>query len=105
MERSRYFGSIEGVEASSGNWLSLAHPAMLEYNQTFDKMKKLLFGIHNTDDTTEIDEAIDKGRSILPSDPDKSLLDLFGQILSEAFNRTKKIEYLTVMGRLAYAVN
>ena len=94
--RSRYFGSIEGVvEAPSGEWLSLADPAMSEYNQALDKMKNLLFGIRNTDDTTEIDEAIEKGRSILALSPTKiQIFSLFGQILEKAFDRTKKIEYL-----------
>jgi CHAT domain-containing protein len=91
-ERSRYFGPIEGGEESSGNWLSLAEPTirMLEYN----KMEDLLFGIRNNDDTKEIEEAIEKGRSILPSDPGESILDSFGDILKEAFKCTKKIEYL-----------
>ena len=40
-ERSRYFGSIAGVEAPSGQWLSLGHPEEL----TIDKMKKLRFEI------------------------------------------------------------
>jgi hypothetical protein len=58
-------------------------------------MEVLCFGIRNNDNMTEIDEAIEKGRSILlPSHPQKSLPELFGQILSEAFNCTKKIEYL-----------
>jgi hypothetical protein len=91
-ERSRFFGSIEGVEASSGSWVSLAEPTtrVLEFN----KMEHLLFGIRNNDDTTEIDEAIEKGRSILPSHPDEFILESFGDILNEAFKRTKKIEYL-----------
>ena len=93
--RSRYFGSIEGVEAPSGKWLSLADPSMSEYNQTFDKMKNLLFGIRNTDDTTEIDETIERGRSILASSPTQTwILGLFGMILYRAFDLTKKIEYL-----------
>ena len=98
--RSRYFGSIEGVEAPSGpgQWLSLVkpNPATLEYNQTLDKMKNLLFGIRNTDDTTEIDEAIEKGRSILALSPTNStpILDLFGHILLQAFDLSKKIKYL-----------
>jgi tetratricopeptide (TPR) repeat protein len=95
-ERFKYFGSIEGVEESSGN-LSLSRPApvMLGNSQTVDdKMESLLFGIRNIDDTTKIDEAVEKGRSILASDPDAAILDFFGEILYEAFNRTKKLEYL-----------
>jgi CHAT domain-containing protein len=58
-------------------------------------MEDLRFGIRNTDDTAEIDKAIEKGRSIaLASDPDDPILVLFGDLLYEAFNRTKKIEYL-----------
>ena len=95
-ERLRYFGSIEGVEAPSGEWLSLANPSMSEDDQTLDKMKNLLFWIRNTDDTTKIDEAIENGRFILASSPTKTcILDLaFGQILYQAFKLTKKIEYL-----------
>ena len=94
--RLDYFGSIEGVQPSSGKWHSLEEPAYLKYNHTFDKMKNLLFGVRNSDDTTKIDEAIEKGRSILasPSLNYEYILDLFGRILFEAFERTKKIEYL-----------
>ena len=96
--RSRYFGSIEGVEEPSGVLLTLANTARSEDVQTLDKMENLLFRIRNTDDTTEIDEAIEKGRSILASSTDTSynvlILDLFGQILKEAFDHTKKIQYL-----------
>jgi CHAT domain-containing protein len=108
MQRSHYFGSIKGVEESSGIWLadtiSLAEPTMLEYKQTIDKMEDLRFGIRDNDDTTKIDEAVEKSRSILassssvesklPSDPNESILNLFGRILFEAFKRTEKIEYL-----------
>jgi CHAT domain-containing protein len=83
------FGSIEGVEESSGNSLDDE-----EDIQTIGPMKDLLFGICNTDDTAEIDVAIEKGRSILDSSPDNVILGLFGYLLFEAFNRTKKIEYL-----------
>ena len=87
-QRFRHFGSIEGVEESSGNSLS---------SQTIGRimMDDLRFGIRNTDDTTEIDEAIGQGRSILVSSPDdESALFSFGFLLYEAFKRTKKIEYL-----------
>ena len=98
--RFTYFGSIEGVEASSSKWLSLETPEdlawKLEYNQTFEKMKNLRFRIRNNDDTMEVDEAIAKGRSILASlaSPHEPILDLFGGLLREAFHRTKKTEYL-----------
>jgi hypothetical protein len=92
-DRFGYFGSIEGVEESfdnrRGNMLSQ------EYKQTIDRMQDLVFGIRNTDDTTEIDEAIEEGRSIvLASSPTNTILGLFGQMLFEAFDRTKKIQYL-----------
>jgi hypothetical protein len=92
--RFRHFGSIEGVEESSGN--SLTDVLSQEYTQTIGRMKDLLFGIRNTDDTMEIDGAIKKGRSLLTSSPDefKLILDLFGDLLYEAFNRTNKIQYL-----------
>jgi hypothetical protein len=58
-------------------------------------LRRLLEGI-STDVITDIDEAIEKGRSILassnPNDLDAPLE--FGNILFEAFERTKKIEYL-----------
>jgi CHAT domain-containing protein len=93
-ERFRHFGSIEGVEESSGN--SLAGVLSQEQTQTIGRMEDLLFGIRNTDDTVEIDEAIEKGRSIaLASDPLNSAIpELFGLMLFEAFDRTKKIHYL-----------
>ena len=95
-ERSRYFGSIEGVDAPSGELLSLANPSMSEDDQTLgDKMENLLFGIRNTDDTAEIDEAIEKCRSILASCPTNTyILKLFGWILYDAFYLRKKIQYL-----------
>ena len=98
-KRLEYFGSIEGVDASSGKYHSLEEPAFLEFNQTFHKMQNLLFGIRNNDDTTEIDKAIEKGRlllasSSLHSDHYELILDIFGSVLFAAFKRTNKIEYL-----------
>jgi hypothetical protein len=67
--RLRYFGSIEGVEKSSGFSLSsrplAVLPENLKYHQALDKVNGLLFMIRNNDDTTKIDEAVEKGRSIL----------------------------------------
>ena len=92
-QRFRHFGSIEGVEESSGNWLAYLFPQ--EYNETSGRMQDLFFGIRNTEDTTEIDEAIGKGRSMLASSPTNlSILDSFGRILFAVFRRTRKIEYL-----------
>ena len=105
-ERFRHFGSIEGVEESSGNSslagvLSQLSPTNLEYYQTAGMMKDLLLGIRNNDDTTKIDNAVEKGRStLLASDLMTSplfiatLFTLFGQILIAAFQQTGKIEYL-----------
>ena len=116
-QRSRYFGSIKGVEESSGAWLdhplSSANPTLLEHSQIMNQMQDLLFGICNNDNTTKIDEDIEKGRSILASsssdesilvpskstlasflDLNKPILDLFGQVLFAAFDCTNKIEYL-----------
>jgi CHAT domain-containing protein len=89
-QRFHYFGSIEGVVESSGN-SPLSQP---ENSQTVDEMKDLLFEIRDNDDTTKIDEAIKKGRSILPPDPDGQTHASFAYLLNKAFNRTKKIEYL-----------
>jgi hypothetical protein len=93
-QRFRHFGSIEGVEEPSGNLL--ADVFSQEHTQTIGRMQDLLSGFRNTDDTTEIDEAIEEARSLaLASSPtDTLILELCGQILFEAFNRTKKIEYL-----------
>ena len=116
-KRIRYFGSVEGVEASAGNsplQLSLLPLASFtgkngddslgEFCRTVDKMESLLFGIYNSDDTlndtTRIDEAIEEGRSILDSYPPSlasskaCVFDLFSIILFEAFKRTFKIDYL-----------
>jgi CHAT domain-containing protein len=93
-ERFRYFGSVERAEESSGDSMSSQlRPLMPESSQTF-KMKDLLFEIRNNDDTTKIDEAIKKGRSILTSSPNVENLDSFSDILREVFDRTNKIEYL-----------
>ena len=88
-----YFGSIKGVEESLDD--SLAALSSQKHTPT-GRMEDLLFGIRNTDDARKIDEAIEKGRSIaLASSPTiPPILDLFGRILFEAFDRTTKIEYL-----------
>jgi hypothetical protein len=92
--RFHHFGSIEGVEESAdSDMLSMSQ----EYTQTFGGIQDLLSAICDTDDTTEIDEAIEKGRSILASSPDEFKtfnLDLFGDLLVEASERTGKIEYI-----------
>ncbi|KAF8265304.1 hypothetical protein EI94DRAFT_1804545 [Lactarius quietus] len=66
-----------------------------------DLFMELLFGISDTNDRARVDEAIQKGRSILasesssPRDSPTSLYSLlFGEILFEAFMHTSKVEYL-----------
>ncbi|KAI9454293.1 hypothetical protein BJY52DRAFT_1225163 [Lactarius psammicola] len=109
MQRFRYFGSIEGVAASSGNsplsqpvpvWSSGVAKDMPEIGSTLKKhdlLIGLLYVIRNSD-ITEIDEAIEKGRSVIASAPRNPLRSflflLFGMILFEAFRRTNKIECL-----------
>jgi hypothetical protein len=90
-----YFGSIEGVEESSRFAVDLNQVQGAEIPSDLEQDGVPFFEIRNCDDTTKIDEAIEKARSILASSPIHSpILDLFGSILYEAFNRTKKIEYL-----------
>ena len=101
--RFSYFGSIEGVEASSGilpayEPVSLMHQEIDSIRRR-DKIASLLFGILNNDDTTKIDEAVEKGRNIFtsfsPRDPLKGpFFEFFGEILEKAFWHTLKIEYL-----------
>ncbi|KAI9451570.1 CHAT domain-containing protein [Lactarius psammicola] len=108
-QRFDYFGSVEGLEGSSGN-LPLSQPVPVwsieefkgnpeidQWEKKLGLLKGLLSGIRDCD-VTEIDEAIKKGRSVLPSArrdlfTSYSFL-LFGDILFEAFERTNKIEYL-----------
>ncbi|KAI9449763.1 hypothetical protein BJY52DRAFT_1192311 [Lactarius psammicola] len=77
--RSQYSGSIKGLEALSGN-SSFSRPVPIvsfgedgdddpEFSQihkTIELFEELLSGIHNND-MTKIDEAIEKGRTILAS--------------------------------------
>ena len=92
-ERFRYFGSIEGVEEPSGLFLSSPVSGMLESDQTLDEMKSLYLVI-NDGDTTKIDEAIKKGRSIAALCDEAIVLNRFGDMLFKASHRTKEIEYL-----------
>ncbi|KAH9024168.1 hypothetical protein EDB85DRAFT_1894473 [Lactarius pseudohatsudake] len=91
--RFHFFGSIEGLEASSNEALNapLSQAALLQF------LNDLLSTIRNND-MTEIDETIEKGRIVLAFVPRSlfasTLFHSFGQILSEAFKRTNKIEYL-----------
>ncbi|KAH9014462.1 CHAT domain-containing protein [Lactarius hengduanensis] len=109
--RFHFFGSIEGLEASSEEALDapLSQAALVrssgnddgpENDPTFEKLQFLdeLLSMIRNDDMTEIDEAIEKGRIVLASVPRSlfasTLFHTFSEILSEAFKRTNKIEYL-----------
>ena len=98
--RVAYFGSIEGLEASSSKvQLSQLRPAMPKWGQAVDTVESLLLFIQDNEDMTKIDEAIQKGRTLVasysPTDPFKShLLKLYSDCLNKAFWRTEKIEYL-----------
>ncbi|KAI9449758.1 hypothetical protein BJY52DRAFT_1227571 [Lactarius psammicola] len=76
---SQYFGSIKGLEALSGNSLFSQpvpivsfgedgddDPEFSQIHKTIELFEELLSGIHNND-MTKIDEAIEKGRTILAS--------------------------------------
>jgi hypothetical protein len=93
-ERFRYFGSVEGAEESPGQSIaSQLRSLMPEFSHIFE-MDDLLSEICNNDDPTTIQEAIERGRSILASSPNADILDTFSSILLKAYLFTKKIEYL-----------
>ena len=86
--RFENFGPIDGLEATSSS-----DPAPANIAQKTHPLDDLLEGIRNYS-ITDIEGAIDLGRS-LSSDPSDLILSSdFGQILSEAFERTKNINYL-----------
>jgi CHAT domain-containing protein/tetratricopeptide (TPR) repeat protein len=94
-DRFLYFGSIKGVEEPSGPFVSW--PGMPKSDETLDGnhgMELPLLVILNDGDTTKIDEAIKKGRSIAASSQNASVFNLFCEMLYTAFVRTEKIEYL-----------
>jgi hypothetical protein len=93
-QRSRYFGSIEGAEAPPGSLVAAGCEANPDIQESGQIMDSLRFEIRNTCDTTKIDEAVGMGRRMLVSSTNPNIISLFGNILFEAFNRTKKIEYL-----------
>jgi CHAT domain-containing protein len=101
-QRFVYFGSVEGVGESSGD-SSLSQPVMSKTSRLHKKLRDLLFELPRyNEDTTKIHEAIEKGRSIVASVldgdweilKDWEILDLFSDLLLEAFWSTMKIEYL-----------
>ncbi|KAH8991557.1 CHAT domain-containing protein [Lactarius akahatsu] len=117
--RSRFFGSIEDPGARFGDsQYSLSESQLLavmgiygtrddnsEFKRTFGRIGKknellegLLSRIRNND-MTKIDKAIEEARSILPSsaptDPYATHhCKLFGCVLFDVFERTRKIKYL-----------
>ena len=105
-QRFRYFGSTEGlgVEKSSGDSSLSRQFRRLqeikpEFIRAYDQMKDLHSEICNEDNATKIDETVKKGRTILASYSRTDtlyvgLLNLFGGVNYEAFQRTEKIEYL-----------
>ncbi|KAH9170833.1 CHAT domain-containing protein [Lactarius sanguifluus] len=106
-KRFQQFGSIEGLEASSSNLpLSrlVGHDKEDGPQNRGRKDSELLDGLLSkirSNDTIDIEEAIESGRTVLASfDPEDHgpvtfyLFEQFGQILFEAYQRTKKIEYL-----------
>ncbi|KAH9022593.1 hypothetical protein EDB84DRAFT_493680 [Lactarius hengduanensis] len=107
-QRFHYFGHIEGLEASSSNSqlsrsVSLlasrgGDPEIALMLKTMELLSELRSGIRNND-ITKIDEALEKGRTLLASSPSRHplasyLVEFFGSFLLEAFKRTNKIEYL-----------
>ncbi|KAN0141116.1 hypothetical protein V8E53_000872 [Lactarius tabidus] len=105
-QRFHYFGSANDLDASSIQSPSSSLPVP-DDNQELDKLVRIVkntellegfLSVIVNDDTIDIEKAIEEGRTILasfsPRDPIAPLFEKFGQILFEAFERTKKIEYL-----------
>jgi CHAT domain-containing protein len=103
-QRFRYFGSIEGHDTSpSAPISSQREPGWSENNnsevcQRKELLQGLFSGIPN-DDVAKMDEALEKGRAILASSPQRHmhssyLFESFACILFEAYRRTNNIEYL-----------
>jgi CHAT domain-containing protein len=108
-QRFRYFGFVEGLEASSSPF-SLPVPVASEtprdeydlyivrLRTKIELLEGLLSGIRNND-ITMIDEAIEMGRATLASSVPRHplasrLYELFAKILFEAFKRTNKTKYI-----------
>jgi CHAT domain-containing protein len=94
--RFQNFGPIDGLEtSSSGDPLLCPWPVRADETQEMRPLEGLLDEIRNNS-ITDIEEAVECGRSILASsDPsDLHTPRHFSNILFEAFERTKKIEYL-----------
>ncbi|KAH8978723.1 hypothetical protein EDB86DRAFT_3108467 [Lactarius hatsudake] len=105
--RFGYFGPVGGYEARprmpqsepvAYNWDSVHGAEIDPMIKNVELLEGLLSGIRNND-ITNIDEALELGRTLFPpSIPmhplTSSLFEAFGDMLFEAFERTKKIEYL-----------
>ncbi|KAN0141160.1 CHAT domain containing protein [Lactarius tabidus] len=93
-KRFEYFGPIDGIEESSSDFRPPLPSALADESYGKQLLDGLLSGIRNND-ITDIDEAIESGRTILASsDPTDLDTIVFDIILFAAFVRTKKIEYL-----------
>ncbi|KAH9011758.1 hypothetical protein EDB84DRAFT_1583248 [Lactarius hengduanensis] len=107
-DRFDYFGLVEGHEARPSMFQpepvvyigdSVHRAEAIQMVENTKLLKGLLSGIRNND-ITNIDEALELGRTLftsssIPMHPlASSLFEAFGGLLFEAFQRTKKIEYL-----------
>ncbi|KAH9057545.1 CHAT domain-containing protein [Lactarius vividus] len=110
-QRFRFFGSIEGPEKSSGNSSSSGpatavpfgrhvYPEVELISEKLELLNELISGIRNLD-ITEIGEAVEIGRAVLPSESSaspnlitSSFFLGFCEILFQAFLRTNKTEYI-----------
>ncbi|KAH9171427.1 CHAT domain-containing protein [Lactarius sanguifluus] len=106
-DRFGYFGPVEGHEARPkmsqpepevyiGD--SVHRAEVIRMIENTKLLEGLLSGIRNND-ITNIDEVLKLGRTIITSSIPmhplaSSLFEVFGDLLFEAFQRTKKIEYL-----------
>ena len=93
--RNRFenFGRIDGLEASSS--CDPLPADIIDVAQKTDPLVGLLYGIRDNS-ITDFEEAIELGRSILASSDQSDPMSSyeFGQILFEAFERTKNINHL-----------
>ena len=105
-QRFHYFGSANERDEASSQFPSSSLPVP-DDNPELDKLVRIvkktellegLLSVIVNNNTTDIEKTIEEGRTILtsfsPRDPIAPLLEKFGQILFQAFERTKKIEYL-----------
>ena len=98
MQRFHYFGFMEGAEEPYDTGPSVSSPVPEtgpESLQTrFYKMRSQVLAFYGGD-IAKIDEIIKKNRSIAAaSSHEEPILNLFGDMLTQAFCHTKKIEYL-----------